>query len=80
MTPARTAFVVILGLCLLLGLAMGVVNLVAPGAASITFNGAPATGVAGVFVSLFAWGILGLIFALVVAGVVALFTRRRKTS
>lgn len=78
MTPARTTFLVIFGGCLLLGLGMGVVNLIAPGTASITFNGAPAVGMAGVWTALFAWGVPGLIFGLIVAGIVALFTRRKK--
>ena len=78
MTPARWTFVIIFGGCLLLGLGMGVVNLIAPGTASITLNGAPAEGMAGVWTALLAWGIPGLIFGLIVAGIVALFTRKKK--
>jgi hypothetical protein len=59
---------------------MGVVNLIAPGTANITFNGAPAVGMAGVATALFAWGLPGLIFGLIVAGIVALFTRKKKAS
>jgi hypothetical protein len=59
---------------------MGLVNLVAPGTANITFNDQPATGMAGVWVALMAWGIPGLIFGLIVAGIVALFTRRKKAA
>jgi hypothetical protein len=77
MTPARWTFVIIFGGCLLLGLGMGVVNLIWPGTASITFNDQPATGTTGVLVALMAWGIPGLIFGLIVAGIVALFTRNR---
>lgn len=80
MTPARWTFVAIFGGCLLLGLGMGVVNLVAPGTANITFNDQPATGVNGIWVALMAWGIPGLIFGLIVAGIVALFTRRKKAA
>jgi hypothetical protein len=77
MTPARWTFVAIFGGCLVIGLIMGVVNLVAPGTSSITFNDQPATGVTGVGVALLAWGIPGLIFGLIVMGIVALFTRRK---
>jgi hypothetical protein len=59
---------------------MGLVNLVAPGTANITFNDQPATGMAGVWVALMAWGIPGLIFGLIIAGIVALFTRRKKAA
>jgi hypothetical protein len=78
MTPARWTFVGIFGICLLLGLGMGVVNLIAPGTANITLNGAPATGMSGVWTALLAWGIPGLIFGLIIAGIVALFTRKKK--
>lgn len=78
MTPARWTFLIIFGGCLLLGLGMGVVNLIAPGTANITFNGAPAEGLAGVGTGMLAWGVPGLIFGLIVAGIVALFTRRKK--
>ena len=78
MTPARWTFVIIFGGCLLLGLAMGVVNLIAPGTTNITFNDAPATGMAGVWTALLAWGIPGAIFGLIIAGIVALFTRKKK--
>ena len=77
MTPARWTFLIIFGGCLLLGLGMGVVNLIWPGAATITFNGQPATGVAGIGVGILAWGAPGLIFGLIVAGIVALFARKK---
>ena len=80
MTPARWTFVIIFGGCLLLGLAMGVVNLLAPGTANITFNDQPATGMTGVLVALLAWGIPGLVLGLIVAGIVALFTRAKKAA
>lgn len=80
MTPARWTFVIIFGGCLLIGLGMGVVNLIAPGTATITFNDQPATGMTGVGVATTTWGVLGLIFGLIVAGIVALFTRRKKVA
>ena len=79
MTPARWTFAIIFGLCLVLGLGMGLVNLVAPGTASITYNGAPAKGINGVIVGTAAWGFPGLIIGLIVAGIVALFTRKKKS-
>lgn len=78
MTPARWTFAVIFGVFLLIGIGMGVVNLVAPGAADISFNGAAATGPVGIVVAGSIWGIFGLIFGLIIAGIVALFTRKRK--
>lgn len=80
MTPARWTFVAIFGGCLLLGLGMGVVNLIWPGASNITFNDQPATGMTGVWVALLAWGAPGLIFGLIIAGIVALFTRKKKAA
>ena len=75
MSPARKTFFVIFGLAVVLGVGMGVVNWIWPGAASITWNDAPATGLTGVIVAGCVWGIFGLIFGLIVAGIVALFTR-----
>jgi hypothetical protein len=79
-TPARWTFAIIFGGCLLLGLGMGLVNLIWPGTANITLNDQPATGMTGVWVALMAWGIPGLIFGLIIAGIVALFTRRKKAA
>ena len=45
MTPARWTFVVIFGLGLLMGLVIGLINLVAPDAANVTLNGAKVTGI-----------------------------------
>ena len=78
MTPARWTFVVIFGLGLAIGLIMGLVNLVSPGSVNITLNGAPAMGGAGIVAALLAWGIPTLIFGLIIAGIVALFTRKKK--
>jgi hypothetical protein len=80
MTPARWTFVVIFGLSLAIGLIIGCVNLVNPDAANITLNGQKVTGMTGLWTALMSGGIPGLIFGLIVAGIVALFTRRRKAA
>ncbi|MEO6013724.1 MAG: hypothetical protein ABIQ30_09105 [Devosia sp.] len=78
MTPARWTFVVILGLSLALGLVIGILNLINPDLASISLNGAKVTGITGFWTALLSSGIPGLIFGLIVAGIVALFTRKKK--
>lgn len=77
MTPARWTFVVVLGLSLLLGLSIGIVNLINPEAANITLNDQNVTGMTGFWTALLSAGIPGLIFGLIIAGIVALFTRKR---
>lgn len=78
MTPARWTFVVIFGLGLLTGLVIGIINLAAPDAANVTLNGAKVTGMTGFWTALFSGAIPSLIFGLIIAGIVALFTRKRK--
>jgi hypothetical protein len=80
MTPARWTFVVIFGLSLIMGLIIGGINLVNPDAANITLNGAKVTGMTGFWTALMSSAIPGLIFGLIVAGIVALFTRKKKAS
>jgi len=80
MTPARWTFVVIFGLSLAMGLVIGIINLVNPDAANITPNGAKVTGMTGFWTALMSSAIPGLIFGLIVAGIVALFTRRKKAA
>ena len=77
MTPARWTFVVIFGLGLLTGLGIGIVNLISPESANVTLNGAKVTGMTGFWTALFSGAIPSLIFALIIAGIVALFTRRK---
>ncbi len=78
MTPARWTFAVIIGIGLLVGLWTGISELVNPAGTSITLNGQDVTGMTGlltaVVISVVVWGVLGLI----VAGIVALFTRKKK--
>jgi hypothetical protein len=80
MTPARWTFVVIFGLSLAIGLLIGIMNLVNPDSANITLNGAKVTGMTGFWTALMSGAIPGLIFGLIVAGIVALFTRRKKAA
>ncbi|MEO7222218.1 MAG: hypothetical protein ABIY37_07070 [Devosia sp.] len=80
MTPARWTFVVIFGLSLLMGLAIGITELVAPNVSTVTLNGQDVTGMTGFWTALISGAVPGLIFGLIVAGIVALFTRRKKAS
>jgi len=78
MTPARWTFVVIFGLGLLIGLVIGIINLVAPDAANVTLNGAKVTGMTGFWTALLSGAIPAGTFGLIIAGIVALFTRKRQ--
>lgn len=80
MTPARWTFVVIFGLSLLLGLGIGITELVAPNVSTVTLNGQDVTGMTGFWTALVSGAVPGLIFGLIVAGIVALFTRKKKAS
>jgi hypothetical protein len=80
MTPARWTFVGIFGLSIGIGLLIGIINLVNPDWANIALNGAKVTGMTGFWTALLSGAIPGLIFGLIVAGIVALFTRRRKAA
>ena len=78
MTPARWTFVVIFGLSLVMGLVIGITELVAPNVSTVTLNGQDVTGMTGFWTALVSGAIPGLIFGLIVAGIVALFTRKKK--
>jgi hypothetical protein len=80
MTPARWTFVVIFGLSIGIGLLIGIMNLVNPDWANISLNGAKVTGMTGFWTALLSGAVPGLIFGLIVAGIVALFTRRKKAA
>ncbi len=75
MSPARRAFRLVFLICVALGVAAWLVNLVAPGAVAITYNGAPATGIAALLVPVILGVVFGLILGLIVAGITALVTR-----
>jgi hypothetical protein len=78
MTPARWTFVIIFGLGLLTGLGIGITELVAPNLATVTLNDQDVTGLTGFWTALLSGSLPGLILGLVVAGIVALFTRKKK--
>ncbi len=77
MTPARWTFVAIFGLAIVVGLVIGITELVAPNVSTVTLNGEDVTGMAGFWTALMSGAIPGLIFGLIIAGIVALFTRKR---
>lgn len=80
MTPARWTFVVVFGLSLLTGLIVGVTALVQPDAADVTLNGVEVFGMQAFWTSLGISAIPGAIFGLILAGIVALFTRRKNSA
>lgn len=80
MTPARWTFVIVFGLAVAMGLVIGTINLVNPDAANITLNDQKVTGMTGFWTALLSGAIPGLIFGLILAGIVALFTRKKKTA
>lgn len=75
MTPAKKAFRLVFLICLGLGLILWLVKLVAPDAASITWNGEELSGLPALALALGLGVFFGLIFGLIVAGIVKLVTR-----
>ena len=63
-----------------IGLVIGITELVAPDASTVTLNGQDMTGMTGFWTALITSAVPGLIFGLIVAGIVALFTRRKKAA
>ena len=78
MTPARWTFLVILGLGVAMGLIIGVVNLISPDSANVTLNGTKVTGMTGFWTALISGAVPAAVFGLIIAGIVALFTRKKK--
>ncbi len=78
MSPARKVFFVIFGLGLAFGAGIGLLNLVAPDAASVELNGEQVEGMTAFWTSMFSGGVPGFIFGLIGAGITALFTRKNK--
>ncbi|MEO8757479.1 MAG: hypothetical protein ABI398_06980 [Devosia sp.] len=78
MTPARWTFLVVFGLGSGLGLVIGLINLVAPDATTIMLNDVKVTGMTGFWTALISGAIPSAIFGLIIAGIVALFTRKKK--
>lgn len=80
MSPAKKAFWwVFLGF-IALGIVIGLIKLVAPDAASVSLNDQQVTGPMAIVVAGGIAIIPGLIFGLIVAGIVKLVTRGSKTA
>jgi hypothetical protein len=77
MTPARWTFAVVFGLSIMVGLVIGIIELVAPDAASVSLNGQDVTGMTGFWTAVISGAVPGLILGLIIAGIVALFTRKK---
>ena len=75
MTPAKKAFLLVLLICLGLGLLAWLLKLVAPDAVTMTWNGEALTGLPALALVLGLGAFFGLIFGLIVAGIVKLVTR-----
>ncbi len=78
MSTAKKVFFWIFGASLLLGLFMGLGNLIMPGAVSVTLNDKNVEGLPALWTSIFISAIPGVIFGLLGAGVTALFSRKKK--
>ncbi len=78
MSRAKKVFWMVFGFGLLGGLLVGVINLISPEAGNVTLNGENVEGMTALLTSIFAGGIPGLILGLIAAGVVSLFTRKKK--
>ena len=78
MTPARWTFLVVFGLGVAMGLVIGIINLVSPDAANVTLNGVKVTGMTGFWTALISGAVPSAIFGLIIAGIVALFTRKKR--
>jgi hypothetical protein len=78
MTMSRKVFLAVFGLCLLLGLVIGVTSLVSPGSANVTMNGQQVTGMAAFWTALMIGGILGLVFGGIIGFIVKIFSPKKK--
>lgn len=77
MTTARKVFFGVLAAFLVLGLVLGLINVIAPDAASVSVNGEEVEGWASVGPSILLYGIFGLVLGLIASGITALFTRKK---
>jgi len=75
MTPAKKAFRWIFGICLGLGVLLGLVKIISPESASVTWNGQEMSGIGALAVAAGLGAVFGLIFGLIIAGIVKLATR-----
>jgi len=75
----KKVFWSIFGLGLIVGLFIGLINLISPGAGNVTLNGENVEGVTALLTSIFASAIPALIFGLLAAGITSIFTRKKKS-
>jgi hypothetical protein len=75
MTPAKKAFLLVLAIWLGLGLLIWLVKMVFPDAATITWNDEDLSGLPALALALGLGAFFGIIFGLIVAGIVKLVTR-----
>ncbi len=78
MSTAKKVFLWIFGASLLLGLFMGIGNLIMPEAISVSLNDKNVEGIKALWTSIFVSAIPGVIFGLIAAGITALFSRKKK--
>lgn len=74
---AKKVFLWVFGIGLALGTVLGLVNLIAPDAVSVTLNGENVEGISALWTAMFSGAIPGLIFGLIGAGIAALFSRNK---
>lgn len=80
MSLAMKVFLAIFGLGVILGLALGIGELVAPDAVTVTLNNEDVTGMTGFWTALVSGSVPGLIFGAIAGGITKLFTRKKKAS
>lgn len=68
-----------MGIGVILGAVLGILNLVIPDAVSVTLNDENVEGMAGVWTALFSGAIAGTIFGLIGAGITSIFSRKKKS-
>ncbi len=78
MSLAKKVFFGVLGASLLLGLFLGLGNLIMPEAVSVTLNDKNVEGLPALWTSIFVSAIPGVIFGLIAAGITAVFSRKKK--
>ncbi len=78
MSTAKKVFLWIFGASILLGLVLGVVNLIVPEAVSVSLNDKNVEGLKALLTALFSAAIPGIIFGLFAAGITAIFSKKKK--
>lgn len=78
MTMPRKVFFGVLTAFIALGLILGLVNVIAPDAASVSLNGEEVEGWGSVLPSVLIYAVVGGIIALIASGITALFSQGKK--